>query len=126
MSEFIQSDECWELRPNPGRVAYASSTPRPELVFVSDEEEWSVSLGSEVQVTSSGEEETERRPVFEDFGRSSVKSIRAFDNGRLELESIDGLLAAIEPALEYEAWEIRRNNETVMLALPLGGGLGRL
>jgi Family of unknown function (DUF6188) len=126
MAGVRETEDGLELAPDPGSVRVAvirlSGLTEPHLRILDGEDEWDLSFSQRsYQLTDNG------RPLdvpVESLGDKRVTTITAFNSGVLHVAFDDGLMLIVEPALEYEAWELRSNGEPMMFALPLGGSVG--
>jgi hypothetical protein len=121
-----ETEDGFELAPDPGLVRVAvvrlSGLTEPRLRILDGEDEWELSFSQRsYQLTANG------RPLdlaVENVDNKRVTTITAFNSGVLHVAFDDGLMLTVEPALEYEAWELRNNGEPMMFALPLGASVG--
>lgn len=126
MSGLKVTEGGWELTPDPGLVledeVRISGVTGSQLRILDGEDEWELSFSRHsYRLTAKGR----RLDVSEErLIQRRVTTIRALNSGVLHAEFDDGAKLMVEPALEYEAWELRRNGETMSFALPLGAEVG--
>jgi Family of unknown function (DUF6188) len=121
-----ETEDGLELAPDPGFVRVAvdrlSGLTEPRLRILDGEDEWELSFSQRsYQLIANG------RPQdlsVESVDNKRVTTITAFNSGVLHVVFDDGRMLTVEPALEYEAWELRNSGEPMMFALPLGGSVG--
>ena len=128
MADFISSKDYWELTPDPGLVLRAwevrlSGETEPRLRILNGEDEWELSFSrhSYELTTQDGQRSNVQ---LKSLAKNHVTMIRALQSGVLNVTFEDGMTLTVVPALEYEAWELRKNDEIVMFASPLGAESG--
>jgi Family of unknown function (DUF6188) len=103
----------WALEDD--TLVVMSVEDEPELRILANDAEgrrWEFALGDGVT-----------RSSLQALIGQDVSEVVAVSTGELRLEFGDGTVLNVSPRNDVEAWEIRRDGESVLIGAPTGGGV---
>jgi Family of unknown function (DUF6188) len=113
VGDIKQVNGDWMLEA--GELLVTSAQEEPERqIFATDAKgrSWDLTLGTDTTGSSLQKLVGER-----------ITKVVALAAGELRLEFSDGTVLTVVPRDDAEAWEIRRNDDPVLIGAPTGGGV---